>query len=245
MIVDTERDGHRVAFNMTFKEFGFSDHWDVEYYHELLQISGGKERTKHHWKTKGCAPALSEEELESLVKEMHKRKTALFVELIETGRLPLRPGIHRLMQEAMKAGLKIAICTTSNEQAAKAITEKMLPDIRFDLVLAGDVVKNKKPDPEIYSLALEKLGLKAEECLVVEDSRNGIVAAKAIGLPVLVTSNGYTEKEDLSAGDIIVSSLGEAEGEKAVMNKGALASFNGVVYLPQVLECFCCGSEQI
>ena len=126
VIIDTERDGHRVSFNMTFKEFGFTDEWNVEYYHELLQIAGGKERMKHHWKTKGFSKPLTEEEIDNLVKEMHKRKTALFVELIETGKLPLRPGIHRFMKEAMDAGLKIGVCTTSNEQAAKAITEKIL-----------------------------------------------------------------------------------------------------------------------
>ncbi len=163
VIIDTERDGHRVSFNMTFKEFGFTDEWDVEYYHELLQIAGGKERMKHHWKTKGFSRPLTEEEIDSLVKEMHKRKTAIFVELIESGKLPLRPGIHRFMKELMEAGIKIGVCTTSNEAAAKAITEKILSDIKFDIVLAGDVVKNKKPDPEIYNLALSKLGLQPEE----------------------------------------------------------------------------------
>ena len=169
VIIDTERDGHRVSFNMTFKEYGFTDEWSVDYYHELLQIAGGKERMKHHWKTKGFSKPLTEEEIDKLVKEMHKRKTALFVELIETGKLPLRPGIHRFMKEAMDAGLKIAVCTTSNEQAAKAITEKILTEIKFALVLAGDVVSKKKPDPEIYNLALSKLGLKADEVFVVED----------------------------------------------------------------------------
>jgi len=162
VIIDTERDGHRVSFNMTFKEFGFSDEWSVDYYHELLQIAGGKERMKHHWKTKGFSRPMTEEEIDNLVKEMHKRKTALFVELIETGQLPLRPGIHRFMKEAMDAGLKIAVCTTSNEKAAKAITEKILSDIKFELVLAGDVVGKKKPDPEIYRLLVIDRGWKPD-----------------------------------------------------------------------------------
>ncbi|HAX70679.1 MAG TPA: phosphatase, partial [Anaerolineae bacterium] len=184
VIIDTERDGHRVSFNMTFKEFGFTDEWSVEYYHELLQIAGGKERMKHHWKTRGFSKPLTEEEIDSLVKEMHKRKTALFVELIESGKLALRPGIHRFMKELMEAGIKIGVCTTSNEQAAKAITEKVLSDIKFEVVLAGDVVKNKKPDPEIYNLGLSTLGLKPEEAFVVEDSKNGVKAAKAASMKV-------------------------------------------------------------
>jgi len=238
VIIDTERDGHRVSFNMTFKEFGFTDEWSVDYYHELLQIAGGKERMKHHWKIKGFSRPLTEEEIDSLVKEMHKRKTALFVELIETGKLPLRPGIHRFMKEAMDAGLKIAVCTTSNEQAAKAITGKILSDIKFDLVLAGDVVSKKKPDPEIYNLALSKLGLKPEEVFVVEDSKNGVAASKAAGLKTIVTTNSYTEKEDVSAGDVIVSSLGDPDAEKAQMPKGDLAGFDGVVHVKQLIENF-------
>ena len=238
VIIDTERDGHRVSFNMAFKEFGFTDEWSVDYYHELLQIAGGKERMKHHWKTKGFSKRLTEAEIDNLVKEMHKRKTALFVELIETGKLPLRPGIHRFMKEAMDAGLKIAVCTTSNEQAAKAITEKILSDIKFDLVLAGDVVSKKKPDPEIYNLALSKLELKPEEVFVVEDSKNGVAASKAAGLKTVVTTNGYTEKEDLNAGDVIVSSLGDADGEKAQIRKGDLPGFDGVVHVEQLTANF-------
>lgn len=238
VIIDTERDGHRVSFNMTFKEFGFTDEWDVEYYHELLQVAGGKERMKHHWKTKGFSKPLTEEEIDNLVKEMHKRKTALFVELIETGKLPLRPGIHRFMKEAMEAGLKIAVCTTSNEKAAKAVTEKILSDITFDLVLAGDVVQNKKPDPEIYNLALTKLGLKPEEVFVVEDSRNGVKAAKAAGLKTIVTTNHYTEKEDVGAGDVIVTCLGDPDGEKAELRKGDLAGFDGVVHAQDLIKLF-------
>lgn len=238
VIIDTERDGHRVSFNMTFQEFGFTDEWSVDYYHELLQIAGGKERMKHHAQTKGFSKPIPPEELDDLVKSMHKRKTALFVELIETGKLPLRPGIHRFMKEAMVAGLKIAVCTTSNEQAAKAVTEKILSDIKFELVLAGDVVSKKKPDPEIYNLALSKLGLKPEEVMVVEDSKNGVAASKAAGIKTIVTTNVYTEKEDVSVGDVIVTCLGDPNGEKATMRKGSLPGFDGVVHVKQVLDCF-------
>lgn len=193
---------------------------------------------KHHWKTKGFSKPLTEEEIDNLVKEMHKRKTALFVELIETGKLPLRPGIHRFMKEAMEAGLKIAVCTTSNEKAARAITEKILADIKFEVVLAGDVVEKKKPDPEIYNLALSKLGLKPEEVFVVEDSKNGVKAAKAAGMKVIVTTNHYTEKEDVDAGDAIVSCLGDPDGEKAELRKGDIKDFDGVIHVKQLMELF-------
>jgi HAD superfamily hydrolase (TIGR01509 family) len=239
VIIDTERDGHRVSFNMTFKEFGFTDEWSVDYYHELLQIAGGKERMKHHLQTKGFSKPIPAEQVDELIKEMHKRKTALFVELIETGKLPLRPGIHRFMKEAMEAGLKIGVCTTSNEQAAKAITEKILTDIKFDIVLAGDVVGKKKPDPEIYNLALSQTGLKPDEVLVVEDSKNGVLAAKAAGTQVVVTTNSYTEKEDVNSGDIIVTCLGDPDGEKGRLTKGGKnLNFDGVLRVKQVVDYF-------
>src|SRR5512135_2409041 len=214
VIIDTERDGHRVSFNMAFKEFGFTDEWSVDYYHELLQIAGGKERMKHHAQTKGFSKPILPEELDDLVKNMHKRKTTLFVELIESGKLPLRPGIHRFMKEAMDAGLVIGVCTTSNEQAAHAIAYKILSDIQFNFVLAGDIVSKKKPDPEIYNLALSNAGVKPEECIVIEDSRVGVLAGKAAGMHVVATTNGYTEKENLSDADVIVTSLGDPDGEK-------------------------------
>ncbi|MFN8411313.1 MAG: HAD-IA family hydrolase [Anaerolineales bacterium] len=130
-------------------------------------------------------------------------------------------------------------CTTSNEQeAAKAITEGPLSDIKFDAVLAGDVVEKKKPDPAIYNLALSKLGLQPDEAFVVEDSKNGLAAAKAAGLKTIVTTNHYTEKEDVSNGDVIVSCLGDADGEKAELRKGSLKDFDGTVHVKQLLELF-------
>ena len=131
VIIDTERDGHRVAFNNTFKEFGFDAEWDVDYYHELLQIAGGKERMKHHLMTKGFGVEVKPEEVDDLIKKLHKRKTEIFVELIESGALPLRPGVKRLMTEAMAKGLIVGVCTTSNEKAANAVAYKILKDIKF------------------------------------------------------------------------------------------------------------------
>jgi len=239
VIIDTEKDGHRVSFNMTFKEFGFTDEWSVEYYHELLQIAGGKERMKHHLQTKGFSKLVRPEEVDELIKAMHKRKTALFVELIESGKLPLRPGIHRFMKEAMDAGLKLCVCTTSNEQAAKAITGKILSDIKFDAVLAGDVVEKKKPDPAIYNLALSLTGLEPDEVMVVEDSKNGVLAAKAAHTNVIVTTNYYTEKEDVSSGDIILTCLGDEEGEKGRLTKaGVSLKFDGVLHINDLLTYF-------
>lgn len=236
VIIDTERDGHRVSFNETFKEFGFDFEWDVDYYHELLQVAGGKERMKHHLHTRGFGVGISNEEEDELIKNMHKRKTAIFIDLIESGKLPLRPGVKRLMKETMNAGLILGVCTTSNERAAHAVAFGILQDIKFDFILAGDVVSKKKPDPEIYNLALEKTGLKPEECVVIEDSRNGVLAAKAAGMYVVATTNIYTEKENLSEADIILTSLGDPDGVKGELKQGGEGLyFDGVLHLDKLI----------
>jgi HAD superfamily hydrolase (TIGR01509 family) len=239
VIIDTERDGHRVSFNETFKEFGYNFEWDVDYYHELLQIAGGKERMKHHLHTKGFGAEVKPEEEDELIKAMHKRKTAMFIELIESGKLPLRPGIRRFMREAMEKGLILGVCTTSNERAAHAVAFNILAEIKFNFVLAGDIVSKKKPDPEIYNLALEKSGVKPDECIVVEDSRNGVLAAKAAGMHVVATTNVYTEKEDLSDADVIVTCLGDPDGEKGALKKGGAGlAYDGVLHLDQLVRYF-------
>ena len=237
VIIDTERDGHRVAFNQTFREFGYRFQWDVEEYHALLQVGGGKERMKHYLHTKGFGAPVPPETEAELIKKLHLRKTAIFIELIESGRLPLRPGVKRLMQEAVDRGLKLGICTTSDEKAANAIATKILKDIPFTFILAGDVVKRKKPDPEIYLLALQKTGLTPRECLVVEDSANGIRAAKSAGIPVLATSNRYTDRENLGEADMVVTCLGDHGGERGVLRKGGQGlDYDGVLSLDQLVN---------
>lgn len=239
VIIDTERDGHRVAFNQTFKDFGYDFEWDVEYYHELLQVAGGKERMKHHLRTQGFGVEVKPEEVDDLIIKMHKHKTSVFVGLIESGDLPLRPGVKRLMKEVNDAGLILGICTTSNERAAQAVVGGMLKEIKFDFVLAGDIVDNKKPDPEIYNLALEKTGVKPEECVVIEDSRNGVLAAAAAGLNIVATTNIYTASENLSDADMIVTCLGDADGEKGQLNRGGQGlDYDGVLRLDQLLDYF-------
>ena len=239
VIIDTERDGHRVAFNRTFKEFGYDFEWDVERYHELLQIAGGKERMKHYFREEGLRLADTPEEEDALIRRLHQRKTEVFIELVESGALPVRPGVRRLMKEAMDAGLIIGICTTSNERAARAVAYNILRDIRFDFVLAGDVVSKKKPDPEIYLLALQKTGLRPEECLVIEDSRNGVLAARAAGMHVVATTNVYTEREDLSDADIVVTCLGDVEGERGQLRHGGEGlDYDGVLRLEQLRRYF-------
>jgi HAD superfamily hydrolase (TIGR01509 family) len=239
VIIDNERDGHRVAFNQTFKDFGYDFQWDVEEYHELLQVGGGKERMRHYLHTKGFGVEVKPEEEDDLIKRMHKHKTETFIGLLESDKLPLRPGIMRVMKEANELDLILGVCTTANERSAHAIAYNTLEDIRFDFVLAGDIVTRKKPDPAIYHLALERTGLAPEACIVVEDSRNGLMAAKAAGMHVVATTNFYTEREDLSEADIIVTCLGDEDGERGVMVAGGEdLEYDGVLRVSQLVEFF-------
>lgn len=210
VLAETERDGHRVAFNRTFAEKGLGIEWDVSLYKDLLKVGGGKERMVYFF-DRTLWPVEAGER-DALIKELHALKTACYMQIIESGQLPLRPGVARLVDEALAAGVQLAICSTSNEKAVHAVAETLLGPARkarFDAILAGDIVSKKKPDPEIYTLALRQLGLRAVECVVVEDNRNGLLAAKGAGMHCVVTTNRYTEEEDFSEADLVVSELGD------------------------------------
>jgi HAD superfamily hydrolase (TIGR01509 family) len=210
VLADTERDGHRVAFNKAFAKKGYDIEWGVELYGELLEVSGGKERMKHYFNQYGWPSDVADREI--LIAELHKLKTDLFMQIIESGELPLRPGVARLVDEAMAVDVTLAICSTSHEQAVNLVAEKLLGSERkayFSAILAGDVVSKKKPDPEIYNLAAERLKLRPSECVVIEDNRNGLLAAKAAGMYCVVTTSGYSKNEDFTEADLVVSELGD------------------------------------
>lgn len=213
VLVDTERDGHRVSFNKAFAAKGLADNWSVERYHDLLLTAGGKERMKRHFNE--TAWPLAEEVREDFIKDLHRLKTDIFMELIEQGQLPLRPGISRLMNEAIDAGVALAVCSTSNERAVQAIVDRLLGDkVSAKItVFAGDMVKIKKPDPAIYLMALNELQLDRDKCIVVEDSNIGLTAARAAGIRCLVTKSSYTENEDFSAAQAIVPDLDDNNGK--------------------------------
>ena len=212
-LADTERDGHRVAFNLAFSESGLDWEWDVDLYGELLQVTGGKERIRFFIDTH--QPALpSEIELDSFIATLHQRKTAHFLELMARGELPLRPGVERLLQEARSEGLRLAVATTTTVENVTTLLEQNLGQEAvdwFDVIAAGDVVPNKKPAPDIYHLALKELGLDAAECLALEDSEHGLHAAQGADLATLITINGYTREQDFSGALAVVDHLGDPD----------------------------------
>jgi HAD superfamily hydrolase (TIGR01509 family) len=214
VLVDTERDGHRVGFNRAFKQFGIDAEWDVPLYGRLLLVAGGKERMIAYFDEFGWPEAKVAEYggKDALILALHKAKTAITAGLVAEGALPLRPGVARIVDEALAAHVKLGVCTTSNPLFIDAVLDLLGPErkARFAFVHAGDVVARKKPDPEIYELAKQSLGLPTSECVVIEDSRNGLLAAKGAGLPCLITTSTYTVDEDFSEADRVVPELGDA-----------------------------------
>ena len=223
VLADTERYGHLPAFNQVFREFGLPVEWSVEEYGRRLKIGGGKERMASLLTPEFVAAAGLPTDPEGQAAEIarwHKRKTAIYTEMVAEGRLPPRPGIHRIITDAQDAGWKLGVASTSAEASVHAILEYAVGAeraARFDVFLAGDCVPKKKPAPDLYLLALENLAVDPAAVLVVEDSRNGLEAAIAAGLRCLVTVNGYTEKEDFSEATLVVSSLGDPDGEQTTV----------------------------
>lgn len=219
VLVDTERDGHRVAFNRAFRRKGLDSEWSIEEYGELLRVPGGKERLRHWFETRGWPPGTADRD--AFIRDLHRLKTTLFQEIIEAGELPLRSGVARLVDEAIARDLTLAVCSTSNERAVNTVVGALLGAERkaeFRAILAGDIVSRKKPDPEIYELARERLGLSGGDCMVIEDSRAGLLAAKGAGMHCLITTNGYTAREDFSEAERVVPELGDPPGPVVSMD---------------------------
>jgi len=192
-LAETEDEGHRVAFNRAFDEAGLAWHWDSALYGELLAVAGGKERLLHWWR--GIDPAgAAAPEADAVVRRLHQRKTYWYADLLARGGIGLRPGVAALLAQARAAGLQQAIATTTtldNVTQLIAVTLGTAGHGLFTVVGAGDVVPRKKPAPDIYEWVLARLGLAASDCLAIEDSAVGVAAARAAGVPVLLTRSRY------------------------------------------------------
>ncbi len=226
-LAETE-EAHRAAFNAAFREWGLDWHWDRPLYARLLAVTGGKERLAHYLSEyfSDTTPPLAPQDIPAL----HRRKTEIYGEMARSGTISFRPGVFRLIREAQENGLILAIATTTNLAPLEALfagAEAQAIYDAFSVVAAGDMVTHKKPAPDVYHLALEKLGLSAEHCLALEDSRNGLVAARAAGLATIITPSAYTAQEDFSEALAIVSDLGEPETPYRPL--GGLAQEPGVV----------------
>jgi HAD superfamily hydrolase (TIGR01509 family) len=210
---DTERDGHRVAFNDAFDEYGIDWHWDVDTYGKLLAVTGGKERMKYYAESFLKNQNLPDN-FEQLVPKLHAAKTRHYTELLSTGAIPLRTGVERLINEAREKGLRLAIATTTTPENVTALLEHTLGEDSidwFEVIAAGDIVPAKKPAGDIYHYALQAMDLKPEQCLAFEDSRNGILSTHDANLTTLITVNGYTKDDDFTGAALVLDNLGETD----------------------------------
>lgn len=218
-LAETERDGHRPAFNAAFAECGLDWHWDEVLYGELLAITGGKERMRHY--AERYAPDIAARpDLDALIKQVHAAKTAHYVRLVGEGRLPLRPGVAELIAEARAAGIRLAIATTTSPENVTALLDASLAPGSSDwfaVIGAGDVVAAKKPAPDIYRWVLDRLALPASACLAIEDSENGLRAALDAGLRCLVTVGEYTRGQGFSGATAMLESLDQLPA-KAILH---------------------------
>ena len=200
-LVDSERDGHRVAFNHAFEEAGLPDRWDPATYGRLLAVTGGRQRLDAWLAERG----MGEAERARLVPELHRRKTELFLELVCDGRVPARPGTATLLDELDAAGITMAVATTGSRVWVQPLLDRHFGAGRFATVVTGDDVARRKPDPEAYRLALTRIGAPAAGVVAVEDSDNGVRAARAAGLPVVAVTNDYTAGQELSGAALVVT----------------------------------------
>lgn len=210
-LADTERDGHRVAFNRAFEQAGLDWHWSVELYGKLLEVTGGKERMSFYLETFNTEFPVDENTPE-LIRQLHASKTEHYTELLSTGAIPLRPGVKRLIHQAREEGIRLAIATTTTPANVTALLEHALEKGSsdwFEVIAAGDIVPAKKPAPDIYHWALDKLQLGPESCLAFEDSENGIRSSMGANLKTVITINDYTEDHDFDGAALVLDQLGE------------------------------------
>lgn len=212
-LADTERDGHRVAFNRSFAEAGLDWDWSVLLYGELLEVAGGKERI--HFYLKEYRPDFEPPaDLTKFIADLHAAKTRHYQQLVTEGAIPLRTGVKRVLEEARSQGMQLAIATTAALPNVIALLQHTLgleSPSWFEVIAAGDIVPAKKPAPDIYHYALRVMGLEARNCLVFEDSHHGFQAACQAGLKTIVTVNNYTREQDFSGAILVLNHLGEPD----------------------------------
>lgn len=216
-LADTERDGHRVAFNQAFADTGLDWEWSVERYGELLAITGGKERIQFYLNQdhpKFEAPASLQGNLQQMIASLHAAKTEHYKQLLSAGIIPLRTGVRRLLLAARQQGIRLAIATTTTPANVIALLQTTLaPDAPdwFEVIAAGDIVPAKKPAPDIYHHTLQAMSLNPQNCLAIEDSQAGLRSAQQAGLKTVVTVNDYTQAQDFSGAVLVLNHLGEPD----------------------------------
>lgn len=236
-LADTERHGHLIAFNRAFEKAGLPDRWDEEQYGELLAVAGGRERIYHYFTEDRSDPPPKDPE--ELAKELHEAKVEELEALIREGELEPRPGVARLMDELDREEITRAVATTGTRSTILDLLASLKLERAggFAAVLTADEAPTKKPDPQVYEMALEELGVSPYEAVAIEDSRNGLLSAKAAGIPCLITVSDYNVEQAFDEADLVVSDLGEPDAPaKVLSDPHGIAPAKEVVIDPQLLR---------
>ncbi len=212
-LVDSERDGHRVAFNRAFEEAGMPDRWDVEKYGELLAVTGGKRRLNAYFEEQG----VPEDEREELASRLHERKTEIFTEMAAGGEIQPRPGVPELLDELEEGGVRLAVATTGTRTWVDPLLDRLFGLQRFEVIIGGDDAPERKPDPSSHQMAVERLGLGPKSAPSVEDSQNGLRAAKAAGLACVIVVTEYTREQDFGDADLVLDGFGRPDAPASVL----------------------------
>jgi HAD superfamily hydrolase (TIGR01509 family) len=194
-VAETERDGHRVAFNLAFEALGLPWRWDVPAYGTLLEITGGRERLLHDMQSRADAPRTAVER-DALARELHRKKNGFYAELVTEGRIAARPGVVRLVAECGSTGVLLAVATTTSTSNVEALFGSLFGArwrTLFATVVCAEDAPSKKPDPQAYQLVLQRLSLPPESAFALEDSPNGLLAARAAGIACGITRSIYFE----------------------------------------------------
>ncbi len=204
---------HRQAFNLAFQGMGLGWNWDPAHYLELLSVTGGKERIRHYAEEHDTA-FLNSRDADHRIMSIHQRKTNYYIDLIRSGGINLRPGIERLIEDALCANVRIAIATTTTRSNVEILLTSTLgargPEL-FDVISASDSADRKKPSPDIYYDVLEKLQCGPEESIAFEDSQNGLLAARRAGVETVITLSPFTSCDDHMDALAVLSDLGEPD----------------------------------
>ena len=222
-LADTERDGHRPAFNMAFEAAGLDWNWDEALYGELLAVTGGKERIRYYLE-KFNTDFIKPDDYDNFVKGLHESKTAFYTVLMAEGKIPLRSGVERLIAEARAEGMRMAVVTTTTPENVTALLVNTLgPDSEswFEVIAAGDIVPAKKPAPDIYIWALDKMNLTADDAIAFEDSYNGFKSSQGANLKTIITINEYTKEDDFSGAELVLNQMGEPNDAFIVLDGDA------------------------
>jgi len=199
---------HRCAFNAAFREAGLAWYWDRRLYKKLLRVAGGKERIRAFARMHSPPICLSDAE----IAELHQIKTRHYSRLVASHACTLRPGVEALIRSATARGQRLAIATTTTRSNVEELLSAALgPDWHnlFAAVVAGDEVACKKPAPDVYVEVLARLKSPAADCVAIEDSANGLKAASAAGVPVLITRSEYFRDDEFSTAFAVVDDLVE------------------------------------